>query len=521
MAKDSSSGATIVDFPGLQHRMDPEAAAWLTDARKISQATWEKFPVASGTVFFPEIERKSPAVFFQAEDGGWKARAYPDKAFTQKKGTEQGFWNLSAVLAGPMDRVYITEGEIDTLSLAEAGIGPNRILSAPSGTTGLAYVEKALAAGLAKCKRFIWCGDQDPVGLALRAEMAKVLGIARFYFIEWPDGIKDANDFLRKDGREDLNDLVRHGAIEWPAEGIFRLSAIADMPPLTRWLTGFDGWAGKVYLAPGTLSVVTGQPGMGKTQLWSQIWFQVAHAHDIVIAAASFETRPKPHYQRILQQLHGRGLIQNLDGRAIAAANKWIDDHYLFLLHPERRPTLEWTLDQAEIAVVRYGAKVVKIDPWNRMEPNREGKESETEYASRCLRALYNFAVDFGVHIQVVAHPAKANEYRRLAVPTLEDIAGSKHWDNMVDQGFVVHRPRLFDDDGNRVTYSEMHHVKARFDELGYPSKFGLEFDVDQGRFGVCPLAKKKQKSPKEEAQQAKTSDFDQDFDDRMRGFEP
>ena len=114
-------------------------------------------------------------------------------------------------------------------------------------------------------------------------------------------------------------------------------------------------------------------------------------------------------------------------------------------------------------------------------------------------------------HVSDLAPPVDRLEADAAActVPELEDIAGSKHWDNMVDQGFVVHRPRMFDDEGNRVCYAELHHKKARFEELGFPTKFGLEFDPDQNRYGTCPLAKKKDKSPKQEAQQAKPEDYD------------
>ena len=44
-------------------------------------------------------------------------------------------------------------------------------------------------------------GDADDPGLALRADMLRILGAARFYYVDWPEGVKDANDMLLKDGR--------------------------------------------------------------------------------------------------------------------------------------------------------------------------------------------------------------------------------------------------------------------------------------------------------------------------------
>jgi twinkle protein len=140
----------------------------------------------------------------------------------------------------------------------------------------------------------------------------------------------------------------------------------------------------------------------------------------------------------------------------------------------------------------------LQIDPWNRLEASKGDRESETDYVGRCLRELYNLANDFNVHIQIIAHPAKMEGFRRGTAPDLEDVSGSKNWQNMVDQGFVIHRPKLFDEEGNRETYAEFQHQKVRFDELGYATKFGLEYDVEMGRFYSCPLRHKHRKKKDE-----------------------
>jgi twinkle protein len=281
------------------------------------------------------------------------------------------------------------------------------------------------------------------------------------------------------------------------------MSEIPEAPAIEPWSTGFEAWDNKVYLAAGKLSVVTGHPGHGKTQLFTQIWFQICEKYDLVAAVASFETEAKPELQRQLRTLHAkmpeywllRGRPGSSEEEKLKAADSWIERHYLWLSHPERRPDLTWLLSQAEIAVIRHKAKILVIDPWNRLEATREGKETETEYIGRALRALYNFARDFNVHVQVMAHPAKADGHRRGMPPELEDISGSKNWDNMCDQGFVIHRPKMFDEETEkRETYCEFYYKKTRFKALGYPCKLGLEYDVDQDRYGTCKLTKKETK---------------------------
>jgi twinkle protein len=300
--------------------------------------------------------------------------------------------------------------------------------------------------------------------------------------VEWPEGCKDANDYLRKDGPVALQALVAEGALPWPVEGLYRLDELPEPPPLTLWHPGFPEWESKVHLAPRTLSVVTGHPGHGKTTMFMQIWYQICNAYGLTAAVASFETRAKPHHRRTLRQLHAGKLEYLMTEQQIRAADTWIKDHFLWLLHPNQRPSLEWFLEMAEVAVVRHGARIIQVDPWNRLEADRGHGESETDYIGRCLRTLHAFAHDLNCHVQVLAHPAKMDATRKGRAPELEDISGSKNWDNMVDQGFVVHRPKFFDESG-RSTEAEVWHRKSRFEELGHPCKLKMTFDLKTGHY--------------------------------------
>lgn len=482
----------IAGIAGSPQAVPSAAVLAFATSRKLSARTLERMGVASGTVFFPELGRKSEGVFFKYPEG-WKARAVPEKAFIAGKGFKLSFWNLEAVLRASPSTVFITEGELDACALVEAGISQDQVLSVPNGAVerpaeadkeirGYAYVLDALRAGLSRTKKFVWCGDMDGPGRSLRADMAKILGAARFWFVDWPEGCKDANDVLKHEGGAFLREMATDGALQWPIDGLFKLSELPEPPVLTLWRPGFPEWESKVLLAPRTMSVVTGHPGHGKTQLWTQIWFNVVRAYCIPIAVASFETRAKPHIQRYLRTLLTGKLEKNLDEEEKRKADAFIEDRYLFMVHPEGRPSLKWFLDMAEVAVVRHGARIIQVDPWNRLEAARGRDQSETEYIGMCLREIHSFAHDMNCHVQVLAHPAKMDSGRRGQAPGLEDISGSKNWDNMVDQGFVVHRPKLFDGK-ERITKAELHCRKARFEELGYPCVLDLDFKPDVGKY--------------------------------------
>lgn len=459
--------------------------------RKISPRTLEVLNVEVGMkVFFPELNRKCEALVFHYRTG-WKARAVPEKAFVAGKGFSLEFWNIKNVLAKNPATIFITEGELDSCALVEAGFDPSQVLSVPNGATerrsdtgeisGYTYVKEGLKEGLNRVKRVIWCGDNDGPGLALRADMARLFGPARYYFVDWPEGCKDANDVLIHDGAEFLRELVTDGCLPWPVSGLYRLNELPEPAPLETWSTGM-GWDGKVHLAPKTLSVVTGQPGHGKSLSWGQIWFNVVRKYGLSACIASFETRPKPHMRRQLRSLLSGKLEVQMNDDEKRVADQFINDRYVFLVHPERRPTLQWFLDSAEVAVIRHGCKIIQLDPWNRLEASRTREESETDYIARCLREIYNFANDLNCHVQIIAHPAKMESQRKKTPPELEDVHGSKAWDSMVDQGFTVHRPEMYEG-AERRTLCNFYHRKARFEELGYPCKLFMNYNLATGRF--------------------------------------
>ncbi len=94
---------------------------------------------------------------------------------------------------------------------------------------------------------------------------------------------------------------------------------------------------GKIHFAPATMSVVTGHPGHGKTAVMAQFWADIADKNDLVVAVATFETRAKPHYRRILRTLHSGKLEKHMSPDEVRYSDQWVNEHYLFLQHPEQR----------------------------------------------------------------------------------------------------------------------------------------------------------------------------------------
>ena len=83
----------------------------------------------------------------------------------------------------------------------------------------------------------------------------------------------------------------------------------------------------------------------------------------------------------------------------------WLQDHFTFIRAEDEAPTIDWILEKAGAAVLRYGIRGLVIDPWNEVEANRPSAMSETEYVSQTLGRVRRFAQTHECHVWFVAQP--------------------------------------------------------------------------------------------------------------------
>lgn len=120
--------------------------------------------------------------------------------------------------------LIITEGQIDTLSLYEAGI--RNAVSVPSGCTNLDWIDHCWD-WLEKFQTIILFGDSDEPGKKMVREVVRRLDEARCMMVEEypdkPDGTpcKDANEILFYYGPETLRETL-DAARPVPVKGIIQ-----------------------------------------------------------------------------------------------------------------------------------------------------------------------------------------------------------------------------------------------------------------------------------------------------------
>ena len=478
-------------------RLDARTIQWAA-RRKISAETLRAMNVGGDLIQFGD--RKLPAITFNYLDASgetvnWKARPLTQKDYRQKPGGTQQFFNQAAVLNGPLEEVYVTEGEMDALALVEAGVPAHSVLSVVGGAPAKAtedapsakryeYIGAALAAGLDRCPRFILVTDSDSPGRHLRADLASILGAVKCHWVDFPDTIKDANDLLVAWDAERLHAYLRAEVQEFPIQGVYRLSQIPEPPALVLWRPGWAEFESRIHLSPTCLSVLSGWPGHGKSHLSQQLWAQIVRQYDIKVALMSMETREKPFVRRNLRSAYHGKLETAMTDSEKDQADAWIEDHFLFLHHERNSPEWGWIMETVNDCHARFGVSAVSIDPFNMIIPTFDRRrQTETEWIGRCLDDCTYLSKACNLHLQIIAHPAKPIGAGVRDPITYSSIAGSQHWANKSDQILSIHRNAFQDDDGTRNTEARLIVHKSRYEELGYPCEIAMKLALDTGCF--------------------------------------
>jgi len=265
-------------------------------------------------------------------------------------------------------------------------------------------------------------------------------------------------------------------------DGVYRLSELPPAAPPVAHRTGIAGLDPHYRIRRGDFCVITGLPGHGKTSLVNEIACRMAQTHGWSTVFASFEQTPQIDHRRALRTFHAGKRERDMDPGELARADRWIDRHFAFVVAGEDDETnLLWTLERVSAAILRFEADLVVIDPWNEMDHSRPSDMTLTEYVGFAIRQFRKLARRHGVHVIVVAHPAKMQRGRdgTYPVPGLYDISDSAHWSNKADVGIVVHRPSLIDDPGTAIRV-----VKSRYHSaIGVPGEVKAVWDEARGRF--------------------------------------
>lgn len=409
-----------------------------------------------------------------------KYRKLEKKEFFQDAGCEQTLFGVDRLKDQTVG--YFVEGEMDVLAMAEAGLVA---VTLPAG----AGTGEGTFKGLGNChdlvshiSKWVIAGDSDAPGLAYVNELARRLGKERCWLVTWPDGCKDANATLINHGIEGVRSAVE-AAKPHPIASLFRAKDFSDkIDSLYKrgYMRGISlGWPelDPLYtIRPGELSVVTGVPGSGKTTWLLAAAKNLADDKDWKLGLCLFENPPEDNIITLAENFIGlpfsEGPNERMSKAQLSTAQGWIDEHFWFIWSEEESPTIDWIIEKARAAVVRYGILGLMVDPYNKIEHHIPEGMNEASYVALVLAKLKRFAISHGCHVWIVAHPNKLQRRQdgTYPIPTMYDISGSAHWYNAPDCGVVIHRDKV-------TGQVDVHIQKIRFKAVGEPGVASFDFD--------------------------------------------
>jgi len=227
----------------------------------------------------------------------------------------------------------------------------------------------------------------------------------------------------------------------------------------------------------GRRAVVTGVPSSGKSEFVDYIITRLNIIYGWKAAYFTPENYPlKYHYSKLFEKLIGKKFNSHKCSEIeYDMAYEYIRNNFYYILNEEDFK-VKSMLDAAKILVKTRGIRIFVIDPYNKLD--HQYKDSETQYISRFLDEIINFAKFNDVLLFLVAHPRKMESGK---IPTLYDISGSANFFNKTDYGFTVHRKT--DGDNKLLNEVDVHFQKIKYKHLGNPGAVNLQYDYDSGRF--------------------------------------
>lgn len=427
-----------------------EAIKYL-ESRGISASVCKKFEITS--------HKKNPQILvfpFFDENGKMQFIKYRNIAY--KKGKTKGSKEWCEKDAMPIlfgmkqckgfERLIITEGQIDSLSVAEAGF--DNAVSVPTGALGFTWLTPCWE-WICKFKEVIVFGDYENGKITLLDVLKSRLPMT-VKAVRKQDylGEKDANAILQTYGKGAIRKAIENAEIP-KIENVKDLSTVRsvninELEKIKTGITEIDRTIGGMCM--GQVVLLTGKRGEGKSTLMSQI---VCNALDQDENAFVYSGELADyHFKRWIDyQLAGADNVDEVRNEygdptyiipegTIQQISDWYkgrafiyDNDYL----PENQDEFESLTETIEKVIKQYGTRLICID--NLMTAMDRVDEQNNLYLaqSNFVGNLKRIAMKYQVVIILVAHPRKSNgDFSN------DDVSGSSDITNKVDIVMVYQR---------------------------------------------------------------------------------
>lgn len=415
-----NSGISYKKFKDA-HRIteSKDAAVEYMKSRGISEVVCRKYEITTAP------DQDNVIVFpFKDEEGALQFIKYRN---TQPKEGQSKEWcikgNYKKILFGmnhctDFGTLVITEGQIDSLSLAEAGI--KNAVSVPTGKNGFTW-KPNVWNWLVKFDEIVVFGDKEGDTITLAKEISGFFP-KRVRIVQLSDyhGYKDANEILQNEGKQALIDAVNN------AEPVvsFRIKDLSDvervdLSKMKAYPTGIESIDSNIGggFHAGEVNILTGKCGEGKSTFASQIIARMIQ-NGLKCFCYSGEL-PDWMFKAWLDYQIG-GTKKPSEGK-LNAISEWYKKKCYIYDNSAVIDEEENLFDLIAQAIRDLGCKFILID--NLMTALEEDPAQDLfRQQSNFLTRLTKIAKGFDVIILLIAHPKKGTSNSNDSISGSGDI---------------------------------------------------------------------------------------------------
>lgn len=459
-----------------------EPAIAYMESRGISEEVTRKYEITT------QSEHDNILVFpFFDEKGKLEFIKYRKTDFDKEKDNNKEWCeaNCKPILFGMkqctnFDRLVITEGQLDSLSVETAGI--ENCVSVPTGAKGFTWLPYCWH-WINQFSEVVVFGDFESGKITLLDELSKRLKCTVKHVREedYKD-CKDANELLNKYGSDHVKSCVEN-AITIPLNHVIELADVEDVNiyDIEKLRTGINEVDKLLYggLPFGGVVLLTGKPGHGKSTVGSQILLNALEQGYSCMAYSGelpnfmfkswFDMQAAgPRHMFEYQSKFGK------TGYAISKSNKQLINEwhrgrmYMYdnrMIHGIEDESL---LSIIENVIMRHGVRVVLLD--NLMTAiDLEVSQGSDKYErqSQFVKKLSRLALSHNVIVILVAHKRKNN----FTQDENDEVSGSGDISNLATIVMSYGKGKDIDE-GDRLLMISKNRLFGKVNTKGWVMKF-------------------------------------------------
>jgi twinkle protein len=361
-----------------------------------------------------------------------------------------------------LQRVIITEGEKDVLTLREAGF--EHVLSVPNGASSdVKKSFEAFESWLEPVKDIVVCGDSDRAGRCLSMKLLAHFG-AKALYTTLPEQCKDISEVMQMYGREVVREIIESAHSQMTPDIVQladRQEGVFDVLQ-GNYDHGYDVGNGPLtdaVLHPteqGGLMIVTGMPNAGKTDFLNNGMCRLMAKKKKSVCFLSFEKPNKEkHFAQFVKLILGKADTSRYTIEELRPVLDFLHRHMVHLDLHETPATPDNVIARAEMVMRERTLDYLVIDPYLYMSIDTGRNTTETQAIKSMLSRMQAWGHQHHVWVVIVAHPHKlANKWggSEMEEITMYSIAGSANWGNMGDFIMNIERVKKPECDFTRMT---------------------------------------------------------------------